>query len=98
MIYELCKKLKDAGFPQDIDSSDVEFFRKQGEDVPTKDPTLSELIEACGEGQRTLEEEAVGEWVAKKHYGFDKPPEIGYGKTPSEAVANLWLKLKVVIS
>jgi hypothetical protein len=50
MTYELAKQLKDAGFPIKVAFADIDL-------LPTKDgnsiyyrPTLSELIEACGEG------------------------------------------------
>ena len=55
MQYELAKKLKDAGFPQ-LDYScilqdleDVAIQDKNDSSVWYYKPTLSELIEACGE-------------------------------------------------
>ena len=93
MNYELAKKLKEAGFPQDFDFAenvgsmlhpDIHF------------PTLSELIEACGERFRSLLQHSVREdghkWCAKagkRAGGFLKN-----GKTPEEAVAKLWLSLQ----
>jgi hypothetical protein len=48
--YELAKKLKDAGFPQ---SELARAQRKAGYDYISM-PTLSALIEACGEDFRAL--------------------------------------------
>lgn len=59
-------------------------------------PTLSELIEACGERQFILKTRGVKskkKWVAQRWYGIEKPQDEGYGKTPEEAVAQLWLEL-----
>ena len=63
-------------------------------------PTLSELIEECGDNCRLLIKNPNNDWEAG--YGFDyylydnrinekRPSSIG--NTPEEAVANLWLKL-----
>ena len=93
MEYKLALKLKKAGFPQKTYFK-VDLNKEDAKTYTPCEPSLSELIEACGEGQRSLDEEDINEWVAKKHYGFDKPPEIGYGKTPEIAVAILWLALK----
>ena len=57
-------------------------------------PTLSELIEACGGMFRKLENMTGGLWKAESIEVMDIP--VGYqgsGKTPEEAVANLWLEL-----
>jgi hypothetical protein len=96
ITYELAKKLKEAGFPQggnggwQLQDTDNERFYS---------PTLSELIEACGDRFSWLEsykdnETTIGKirWGA---YGFgdgEWNPE-GFGNSPEEAVANLWLKL-----
>ena len=52
-------------------------------------PTLSELIEACGNGFKHLHR-GVGEkeWSARGEI-----ETISYGKTPEEAVARLYIKL-----
>ena len=65
-------------------------------------PTLSELIEACGEsldfikrGDKDLlsslldKEEIATDWVA----GTKDLKLLKFGQTPEEAVANLWLAL-----
>lgn len=65
-------------------------------------PTLEELIEACG---KVVLSNLEGEWEAGTDMsGWDdgsawvsmKSPEqeVCKGKTPEEAVANLWLELK----
>ena len=81
--YELTKKLKDAGFP-------FEFWEsKLGDDTYTS-PTLSELIEACGDRFGCLAKKEDG-WYACP-FPHDKLSD-GIDKTPEEAVANLWLEL-----
>ncbi len=100
MDYELAKELKDAGFPQK-EMFDTEDFNGQwlGEDEIYA-PSLSELIEACGEivlwkyddtwfaghgGERGL---SCGET-----YFDDYPKFLKTGKAPEEAVSKLWLEL-----
>jgi len=54
---------------------------------PIKVPTLSELIEACGEGFWRLIRQERGKWFADR-------VRTGYeASTPEEAVAKLWLRL-----
>lgn len=43
MTYELAKQLADAGFPYKWEKTDEN-------NEPFEEPTLSELIEACGDG------------------------------------------------
>ena len=119
MNYELCKKLKDAGFPQEpristggvdgevfggfyhvgmIDGdgafgyftvSEYEEYLKRDstKHVIAKAPTLSELIEACGERFDALQS-LGGRWGARASILSAE------GSTPEEAVANLWLALQ----
>ena len=97
MRYELAKKLKDAGFPQDglnectFRNCNCHNLKKCGgcsNCLWIRFPTLSELIEACGYGFRKLIH--IGdEWQAES-FTFG---EGGVGLTPEEAVANLWLEL-----
>lgn len=87
MDYELAKQLKDAGFPKNID------FHHNCDIAQTIDvinpPTLSELIEACGDEFKSVEKDfRIKHWEAWDRYGA-----YGKGKTPEEAVANLWLEL-----
>lgn len=93
--YELAKKLKDAGFPH-ITTSNGKIWI--GEDWQS--PTLSQLIEACGEVTVLL-------WGCKAHgyYASSQPcmqemhemdscvAQVS-GSTPEEAVSLLWLELR----
>lgn len=74
MIYKLAKQLKDGGFP------------KEREWI---DPTLSELIEACGEDAdfKLQYFHNIKKWVA------EMKGKLGTGYPPEEAVAKLWLEL-----
>lgn len=102
MNYELCKKLKDAGFPlrttdwQMVGRETIYFLDGNGLDESSNrtgyiSPTLSELIEACGENCMV--------WGNNAGIVYDvSPGTITYdiyesGKTKEEAVANLWLEL-----
>lgn len=118
MDYELAKKLKDAGFPQNDESGgfriksegeqfcwcgtcQVEFYVESDLEESVCSPTLEELIEACGEYFMLTNE--CGVWEAWSDLGgrglsMVRMGESGAeheckGKTPSEAVANLWLSL-----
>lgn len=76
MNYELAKKLKDVGFRVPVGASSL------------WQPSLSELIEACGEKFSNLRNDE-GRWIATAS-------GVSYGQTgstPEEAVANLWLAL-----
>ncbi|MCP3684593.1 MAG: hypothetical protein GY861_18150 [bacterium] len=122
MNYELAKKLKDAGFPQEIkagehyytfeghprlgvpyqnaeNTSFIDITDEMGKLIDyVKIPTLSELIDACGDGfeELTNTKQVFGninpdeEWYAR---GKPKKVSFGFGKTRKEAVAKLWLKL-----
>lgn len=93
MTYELAQKLKDAGFP---------LFK--GHEYAYL-PTLTELIEACGEEFGTLElcscmpapHDHACIWDARpkddRIAGEYVDKWTGRGDTPEEAVANLWLAL-----
>ncbi len=96
MNYELAKKLKDNGFPQEGINKDRGFGVKvdkngdfSGVTEPIVFPTLSEIIEACADNLVSMHKAYTGGW-------FVLGKEIGkkyHGSTPSEAVANLWLVL-----
>lgn len=107
MNYKLAKQLKDAGLI--IQSLKYTWYwDKKGNLYNSGDrfvgtekypeyvicPTLSELIEACGEGLYILEH-LMGEeklkWEARSWH--DIPPIKVLAKTPKIAVAKLWLKL-----
>jgi len=98
MNYELALQLKNAGFPQ---TNKGGIF--QGDEIKTElpgkafemvsDPTLSELIEECGDRFDKLEliqslDGKTKEWEATGDKYWN-----GYGSNPKEAVSNLWLAI-----
>lgn len=112
MTYELCKKLKEAEFPQNIKAGDNYYkcighprmrilhqWAKNTSFIDLKDivgqkdwvkiPILSELIEACGDSQLTLEhtQRTWYAWCRTENSNIDNREEIG--QTPEEAVARL---------
>lgn len=107
MKYELAKELKDAGFPQNGIGIKTHYcleckkgalatkcFKHEKEFI--SHPTLSELIEACGEsGEYTgfeLDWSKKNDlWTARLLSLADNPMAVG--STPEEAVAHLWLAL-----
>lgn len=89
MNYDLAKQLSIEGFQL-----------KAHHDNDFANVTLEELIEACGDGFRELiyhskrtEESTYRRWTA--HAGTRNGKTMVAGKTPSEAVAKLWLKLNL---
>ena len=102
MNYELAKKLKDAGFLQNGNGMWYMDSKKYTPKLPTLFnsnksayiPTLSELIEACGEKIESLEREDSN-WLAWSNGNFESSleSEPHFGSTPEEAVAKLWLAL-----
>lgn len=93
MNYELAQKLNQAGFPQELGNDKVNRFMDcSGEYAKggTRNPTLSELIEACGRDFESLDRgDNQLPWVSctkAQCYG---------GVTPEEAVARLWLALNL---
>lgn len=102
MTYELAKQLKDSGFPQNQALEELGGNKKW---IPEYKewidiPTLSELIEACGEGFKNLSKMGDKNWGANNimeqqlngSYKLNEPK--GYGSTPEESVARLWLALQ----
>jgi hypothetical protein len=96
MTYELAKQLKDAGFPQ------VMHYKAMGEhdgflerDVTIDnhliaDPTLTELIDACGKNFS-----GVGKTVSGEFWAEGEGDDVSVvAPTPEEAVAKLWLALQ----
>ena len=79
MNYELAKELKDAGFPFDWPPDAI---------VDSVVPTLSELIEACGDGFYDLSREGEQDWIAG-----NQEIDACVGHSSEEAVARLWLAL-----
>lgn len=112
--YELAKQLKDAGFPQgnnmtldrymksDGDIADVVYLMGEHfaeEKTTVYIPTLSELIEACGDDFLKVEKMTSDSWWATCTNKFNERNKnirgsgSMIGKTPEEAAANLWLVL-----
>lgn len=105
--YNLALKLKEAGFPQDGFwktcpcselSEGTTYVCRHGNNSKVIAPTLSELVEACGDCLSHIKK-WNGYWWAVSHCGHAEH-EIGGNNleisrlTPEEAVANLWLELK----
>lgn len=105
ITYELAKQLKDAGFKQYGDGkreNEVGLPILIGMDFNSGEygnycyfPTLSELIEACGDRfYGVLRGPFKKYWEAGEYWGYAEfCGTIGQGSTPEEAVANLWLEL-----
>lgn len=98
MNYKLAKQLKDAGFKQEgMGVMNDEFDNAIDQEAANWEhlyyPTLSELIEACGDrfGELSRTGERVNKWIC---YDYGCLCDLkSKGKTPEEAVANLWIKL-----
>jgi hypothetical protein len=97
MTYEVAKELKGAGFPFSERWTITEAF---GATVQTKEgtqqvPTLSYLLEACGDEFEGIQHGVMTEddgsrlWYAAT---YDNKV-VERGPTPEEAVARLWLAL-----
>ena len=96
MNYKLAKELKDAGFPQKGRGWHIDPLGHLTNQVgEPRIPTLSELIEACGEDFGELRRTAPKRGSVKMRWFAGNLLDIcGLGKTPEEAVARLWLALK----
>ena len=108
ITYELAKKLKDAGFKVEHEYEktckhgqikDVGYpiiACECGKDDWVYSPTLSELIEACGERFSSLNigiDRMYHAWATRNNDIKHIEDIYGEGEAPEEAVANLWLKL-----
>ena len=106
MNYELAKKLKEAGYPfREIkggmclpEGQDYFDFNPSGNPKIGAQhfycPTLSELIEACGDKFYGLHKMVNGEWLAFMYDIEDSTRQVECkGNTAEEAVSNLWLEL-----
>jgi hypothetical protein len=91
MNYELAKELRDAGFPQREMRYKDGVTSKYNEPIIYQ-PTLEELIEACGEDFNSLFKRPDGQWITECPDGHEE--HICFGFTPTEAVARLWMALK----
>ena len=92
---EEAKDLKDAGYIQPIyDDADFDGQFRSTTDGLVYAPTLTELIEACGEGFLTLTKRQLEyKYVKYIWHAQDNNDLFSVGKTPEEAVAKLWLAL-----
>lgn len=90
MNHELAKKLKDAGFKSSKNFGGEQKLLIYADEAEWMSPTLSELIEACGDRFFALYRQ-----YPERNYRADawKGDEKALGSTPEEAVANLWLAL-----
>ena len=95
LSYEICKRLKDAGFPL-IEMNATESMSEQLEWCKVDFggewfyiPTLSELIEECGDRFYSLTYKKLSNlWEAESIKGKKEG-----GNIPEEAVANLYLEI-----
>lgn len=106
ITYELAKQLKEAGFPQEELYTDIDRYVDKCNPSPkmiaidyekAQDrcfvPTLSELIEACGDMFHSLHKGKHNNWYAKPKQDTNWG-QCEMCESPEEAVAKLWLKLK----
>lgn len=103
MDYELAKRLKDTGFPQKhLNLWDDKCDKEHSLGMATECcgvyiPTLSELIEACGDkitSIERIEDKWRATWLDKVNRGTTYTPcFFEDGETPEVAVANLWVEL-----
>jgi hypothetical protein len=85
--YQMARNLKDAGFPQ----SELARAQQQAGYDYVSLPTLSTLIEACGENFGALGREPDC-WVACEYVSErGEWTNAHEGETPEDAVARLWL-------
>jgi len=85
--YQLARNLKDSGFPQ----SELARAQQQAGYDYVSLPTLSTLIEACGENFGALGREPDC-WVACESISErGEWTNAHEGETPEDAVARLWL-------
>ncbi len=113
MTYELAKQLKDSGFPQEdkhwywctftfpetlwcINALEKKGLDKEYECM-TAAPTLTELIDACGDKFKSLETDSGNWWYAGAGDWLNPVSRIREysegGPTREEAVAKLYIAL-----
>lgn len=112
ITYELAKELKEAGLGQcgdgwivNPEEKDV-FVKSNGEknsyyfgddSLNVYIPTLTELIEACGDRFGVLSRppnvETAMAWGGQQWRAGSMDFQSAFGSTPEEAVARLWLAL-----
>ena len=90
MNYELAKKLKEKGFPQEI----TEQYDASTYSDGTYIPTLSELIENCGDRFHGIYK--ADTWITHIFTGDGEFDDVYVGgTTPEESVAEAWLVLNL---
>lgn len=94
MTYELALKLKEAEFP----FPEGAWFGEENNMWYTDFPSLSQLIDECGDLFTNLHYEGTGDrwdsWSATSwDYEAEKNRWTEYAPNPKEAVAKLWLAL-----
>ena len=99
--YWVCSNNCEEYFTGDDTAIDMKCKKCGGDMVwMGKPPTLSELIEACGDRfALSKNKDNWCAWIINSipvgEHPYDKSYDMkSYGETPEEAVANLWLKLK----
>ena len=85
---ELALELKKTGFP-------YRHWEPLGQESMNYAPTLSELIEACGERFNRLDRMESGRWRACAGK-YTKDYKEARENSPEEALAKLWLLLTKV--
>lgn len=102
MEYELCKKLKDAGFNQKNTQIKRTVWTTNNGTEDVFESTLPELIKACGtqfkalkrHHKKRLDKEHIWQAVCREKVEGEKVRFVKFwGKTEEEAVAKLWLYL-----
>ena len=96
MNHELANKLKEAGFSQQVHRNNFCGNDACGPEnrICAYDPTLEELIEACGNEFWELRSSRMAgkhsNWVVISY----TDEKVFKGNTLEEVVANLWLELQ----
>ena len=101
MNYKLAKQLKDAGLTQPYYyrankawyDEDGDFNDYGYDERDTYIPKLEELIDACGDEFEALIKQSGGWNATNFQANGGRKIKIGSGKTPTESIAKLWLKL-----
>ena len=88
MNYKLALKLRDAGYEDENSINCYEHDMNRDESIPN--PTIDELLKACGDHFFQLTN-WNGQW-------FVDSPELGspnreISDTPEEAMVNFWIKI-----
>jgi hypothetical protein len=95
MNYELAKELLDAGFPQGGSGSWMlptdALVARRSDRVYV--PTLSELIESCGDLSINVGRHKTGSFPDDKRFYATAIGITVFGATLDEAAARLWLAL-----